>query len=160
MNLKQLVLVLIALALMGLAVRYVLNSYKEADLVHMRFRSIDGRLSPEFKLEVARNASARAKGLMYRKALPELGGMFFAFTREEQHSFWMKNTYVSLDLVFLDSALKVVGVLSEVPVLSDEARKINAPSLYVVELPAGSAKRFGIAPGSLAEVKGQVPRGA
>ena len=159
-NIRQLILILVALALMGLGVRYILNEYHESQLVHLHFKSPDGRTTPRFGLEIARNASERTKGLMFRKELPESGGMFFAFPKQEEHSFWMKNTYISLDLIFINSELKVVGVLADVPVLNEEQRKVSAPSLYVVELAAGSAKKHGIVPGSLVVVEGQVPRGA
>lgn len=159
MNIRQFFVVLFVLALMGLGVRYVLNRYRDAELVHLQFRSPGGQLTEMFRLEPARNNSARTKGLMFRKSLPENGGMFFAFPREEVHSFWMKNTYVSLDMIFLDADLKVVGILSDVPVLSQEQRSVKAKSQYVVELAAGSATKHGIGEGWVAVVKGQVPRG-
>lgn len=90
-------------------------------------------------VEVVKNSEERAKGLMYRKEMARDRGMLFIFDRQEIQSFWMKNTYLSLDLIFIDESKKVVGVLANVPPLNEQSRKIDQPSRYVLEANAGWA---------------------
>lgn len=103
-----------------------------------------------FYLEVADDNAERAKGLMFRKAgdLADDQGMIFIFPDEKNQTFWMKNTYISLDIIFIGSDLEVKGILQNVPTLSTESRSINKASKFVVELLAGTAKQNGIKQGS------------
>ena len=116
----------------------------------VRFDNPDGSSSREFKLKVASTGGQRQKGLMFRKRLDPYQGVLFVFPTEREHSFWMKDTYISVDMVFLDSAFRVVGVLSDVPILSLDRRTIGSPSMYVIELLAGSARENRIQIGSVA----------
>jgi uncharacterized membrane protein (UPF0127 family) len=123
------------------------------------FRKADGSYTQPFYLEVAKTEGQRRRGLMFRKSLPYNGGMIFIFPKEEVRSFWMMNTYVSLDMIFLSSDWKVQGILESVPILNEEPRRIDKPSKYVIELPAGSAKKYGIEPGQVARVPSELQRG-
>jgi len=160
MFIKQAVIIVLGLAVLAYAGWHFLKVTAEAELLKVQFQTASGSRTAEFKLEIASSLAERKKGLMYRKTLAPLGGMIFVFPREENHSLWMKNTFVSLDMVFLDSGMKVVGVLENVPVLNEEQRKIPSPSLYVIELPAGTAKAHGITSGATLIIsKGKLPRG-
>lgn len=100
-----------------------------------------------FDVELARDDTQRARGLMYRRALPARAGMWFDFGREREVQMWMKNTYIALDMVFVDSAGVVRGVHQGAEPLS--LNRIHAPVAvrYVLELNAGEARRYAIARG-------------
>jgi hypothetical protein len=97
--------------------------------------------------EVVRTAEEREKGLMYRKALAAYRGMLFIFDREERQSFWMKNTYLALDMIFISERMKVVGVVENARPMTTESRAVDAVSRYVLEVNAGFARRHEIAAG-------------
>ena len=101
--------------------------------------------------EVVRSDEDRARGLMYRKSLADRQGMLFIFPTEEKQTFWMKNTYIPLDMVFIDEAMKVVGVVHNAEPMTETRRAVETPSRYVLELKGGFCKREGIGQG--AEVK-------
>lgn len=100
------------------------------------------------EVEVARSEPERALGLMYRRELAADRGMLFLFPRSEVQHFWMKNTYVSLDMIFIGSDLRVVGVVENTTPLTTTPYSVGLPSQYVVEVNAGWARRHGITPGT------------
>jgi len=97
---------------------------------------------------------------MFRRAegLPRDQGMLFIFPKIEVQRFWMRNTLIPLDMIFLDRNLTVVGVVADVPPLNEVARYIDEPSQYVVELNAGVAATSGIKAGSKLQMDGTLPR--
>lgn len=100
----------------------------------------------EFRLEVARSEEEKAQGLMHRRSLGERRGMIFVYKADERLSFWMKNTLIPLDLVFLSRDGEVLQIEalkphSLKPVTSERAAR------YALELPAGTAARLGLEPG-------------
>lgn len=106
-----------------------------------------------FQLEVARTSSERARGLMNRTSLPEDAAMLFVYEREQYLSFWMKNTLIPLDILFLDASGVVVDVQTMQPQIgvSDDALKIYRsaqPARYALEMNAGLADASGIMPGA------------
>jgi uncharacterized membrane protein (UPF0127 family) len=111
------------------------------------FTAADGRKS-SFRLEVADTPDLRERGLMYRKALDASRGMVFVFPADEVLSFWMKNTHVPLDMVFVESTGRVAGVVEDARPLTLDARTIGVPSRYVVELNSRVARAKGIGPGA------------
>ena len=101
-----------------------------------------------FRLEVADTPRKQQLGLMHRKSLPADRGMLFVFPDARERSFWMKNTYIPLDIISADASGRVVSVkpmkpLDESPVYSDGDAK------YAVELNQGTAKRLGVKPGDV-----------
>ena len=100
------------------------------------------------ELEVADSPAARALGLMFRRFLPRKRGMLFAFDSDAQRSFWMKDTYIPLDMIFVGSHCRVVDVIDKAPPHSTSAQTSRLPARYVIELAGGSAKAFGIRPGT------------
>lgn len=112
------------------------------------FTTPDGRRS-EFTLEVADTPATRATGLMFRRELAPERGMVFVFPSEDYHTFYMKNTYIPLDMIFISSDLKVVGVIENARPLTLDIRSVDRPSLFVVEVRAFSASSKGIGPGTL-----------
>ncbi len=100
-----------------------------------------------FAVELATNEAERALGLMFRKELPEGRGMLFDFQRDQPVSFWMRNTYISLDMIFIASNGRIVRVAESVQPLSDRLIPSGAPVRAVLEVIAGTARKLGIAPG-------------
>lgn len=125
--------------------------------VSAKFVSPDLPASAEFSLEVCSTDAERALGLMFRRSLPELSGMLFVFPTERQNSFWMKNTYIPLDMVFLDQEMKVVGILENVPPLTEAPRSVAKPSKFVVEFGAGITRKHGVTTGAKMVVDGVIP---
>ena len=103
--------------------------------------------SHQFSVEVMRDDSQRARGLMYRRSMPQDRGMLFDFKREEPISMWMKNTYLSLDMVFVDRSGRVINVAENTEPLSERIIPSGAPAYAVLELNAGSARRIGLKAG-------------
>lgn len=95
-------------------------------------------------VEIVKTEADRAYGLMHRKSLADRQGMLFMFEKEEIQSFWMKNTYISLDMIFIDSTWKIAGILEYVEPMTTQTRQVKKPSLYVVEVNAGFSKKHGL----------------
>jgi uncharacterized membrane protein (UPF0127 family) len=92
------------------------------------------------------------RGLMYRKSLGEDQGMLFDLGVREDHRFWMHNTCIPLDLIFVDFDGLVVGIVENAPTLNDEARGVGCPSRWVLEVNAGWARRHGVKSGQRIEL--------
>jgi uncharacterized protein len=90
--------------------------------------------------EVVRTPEDRARGLMFRKELPARRGMLFLFDDEEVQSFWMKNTYLPLDMIFIAARMEVVGVVENAEPLTTSPRRVEGRSRFVLEMNAGFAR--------------------
>jgi uncharacterized membrane protein (UPF0127 family) len=99
-------------------------------------------------VEIADTPAERARGLMERKEMPQDHGMIFAFPREDIQRFWMKNTLIALDMIFVNTQHEVVGVVPDAEPMTLEERSVGLPSAYVVEVNGGFAKKNGIAAGT------------
>ncbi len=108
-----------------------------------------------FKVELAKTASEQAKGLMYRAELPEENGMLFVFDKDTPRTFWMKNTLIPLDMIFIDSKLEVVEVKANVmPCKEDPCPQYKSvPAMYVLEINGGLAEKKAIKAGSFVTLK-------
>ena len=100
-----------------------------------------------FNVELATNAAERERGLMFRKSLPEGQGMLFDFKRDQSVSFWMHNTYISLDMIFISDDGRIAHIVENAKPLSDDLIPSGAPVRGVLEVIAGTAQQLGIAPG-------------
>ncbi|MCB0333940.1 MAG: DUF192 domain-containing protein [Bdellovibrionales bacterium] len=151
-------LVLLVAAFLGLR-QYGLHVERKGKL-SAHFELPSGEKTAPFYLEIASTDAQRQKGLMYRKDgdLAPDDGMLFIFPKTKDQRFWMKNTYVSLDMLFVDKDFQVVGILPDVPILNTELRGVDTPSLYVVELLAGTTQKHRIEKGSRLVVEGHLPR--
>jgi uncharacterized membrane protein (UPF0127 family) len=89
----------------------------------------------------------QAKGLMYRRELPEGQGMLFDFHREQPTTFWMKNTYVSLDMIFIRADGRILRIAENTVPLSEALVSSGGPVRAVLEVVAGTARKLGLAPG-------------
>ncbi len=125
--------------------------------VQVSFQKQDGSLTPPIAAELAATPDARRVGLMYRKEMPKDRGMLFVFPDETERSFWMKNTYLELDIVYLNSNKRVVGVVERATPLTESPRPSNAPAKYALELIGGESDRLGISTGDMAIIEGNLP---
>ena len=100
-----------------------------------------------FSVELAVTDAERAQGLMNRKQVPEGYGMLFDFKQVQMVSMWMKNTYVSLDMIFIKNDGRIARIAENTKVLSEDIISSGEPVRAVLEVVGGTAKRYGIAPG-------------
>ena len=99
------------------------------------------------RVEIANSDEARTRGLMYRRDLPQDRGMIFVFPATEEHVFWMHNTLIGLDLIFLGEDRTVAGVVTAAP-QTDTPRTVGKPTRFVVEVSAGEAAAHAVGPGT------------
>lgn len=104
--------------------------------------------------EVAATREARTRGLMWRTSLPEGTGMLFIFPEEDELNFWMKNTLIPLDMIFLSKTRVIVGIVAEAAPQSLDARGPGTPARYVLEVPGGWAKKRDVRPGGSVQLEG------
>jgi uncharacterized protein len=131
-------------------------------VLNLPFAGADGRLAAAdlqsleiasksgvhvFAVELASTPEEQAKGLMYRRQLPEGQGMLFDFHREQPTSFWMKNTYIPLDMIFIRGDGRILRIAENTVPLSETLVPSGGPVRAVLEVNAGTAKKLGIAPG-------------
>jgi len=116
-------------------------------LVHVAFPdgSPPGPIAVEAELVSSPHDTER--GLMYRKSMPEDRGMLFSLTPREEHPFWMHNTCIPLDLLYIDEDGFIVGIIESAPTLNDAPRTVGCPSRYVLEVNAGWSRRHGVKAG-------------
>jgi len=107
-------------------------------------------------LELATTPEAMQRGLMYRTALADGAGMLFVFGADQDHSFWMKNTYISLDLIFIartgPTSGRIAGIHPNAKTLSEAGISVGKPSRWVLEVPAGWCAKNGVAAGDAVEL--------
>ena len=89
------------------------------------------------RVELARTPAQREQGLMYRKELAPDAGMLFTFPEEGYPVFWMKNTLIPLDMIFINAAREVVGIVARAKPESLERLAVDRPAKYVLEVNAG-----------------------
>jgi uncharacterized protein len=109
------------------------------------------------QVEVAANDELRAQGLMYRDRLREAHGMIFVFARTDVYPFWMKNTLIPLDMVWIDEGRRVVHVKTSVPPCQADpcpSYDPQVPARYVLEVAGGVAKQHGLKAGDLLQFSG------
>ncbi len=105
----------------------------------------------DIKLKIADTINERAKGLMFVKEMPEGEGMLFIFEQEEMRKMWMENTYLPLDMLFVNKDKVIFNFKENATPLSREIIYSVGPALYVVELNAGFVKKHGIKTGDKIE---------
>lgn len=106
----------------------------------------------EVRLELATNNELRGQGLMYRESLPRGEGMLFIFPEPGEYPFWMKNTLIPLDMIWLDTSGKIVAIRPDIPPCRADPCPTYAPdavSSLVLELAAGEAKEHGLSVGDV-----------
>jgi uncharacterized membrane protein (UPF0127 family) len=104
-----------------------------------------------FAVELATNDAERERGLMYRKELPEGRGMLFDFHEDRPVVFWMHNTYIPLDMIFIRGDGSIARIAENTEPMSDRLIPSGAPVRAVLEVIAGTARKLGIAAGDRVE---------
>ena len=98
-------------------------------------------------LERALTDEHRSRGLMYRTSMPKDHGMLFSWETEEVQSFWMRNTCIPLDMLFVAKDNTIAGILEQVPTLNEAPRSIPCPVAHVLEVNAGYCRKHGVRAG-------------
>jgi uncharacterized membrane protein (UPF0127 family) len=113
----------------------------------LTFVSAAGEYITTIDIEIADTQEKRVRGLMFRKKMAENQGMLFVFPREEYQSFWMKNTVIPLDMIFVNKKREIVNIQKNTTPYSEQTYPSSKPAIYVVEVNAGFTDKYGIKPG-------------
>lgn len=105
-------------------------------------------------VELCLTDRTRQIGMMCRTGIDDDKGMLFVFGNMRPRSFWMKNTLIPLDMVFLDDEGRIVGIVEKAAPLTLQSRNVPSPAQYVLEIGAGRAKELGLEPGMWARFEG------
>ncbi|MEO2138417.1 MAG: DUF192 domain-containing protein [bacterium] len=111
------------------------------------------------RVEVATSPGQLQRGLMWRSEMADDEGMLFVFAEEKPRSFWMKNTPLSLDIIFFDSSGKLVSIAPDTRPYSERSIASGAPARYVLEVVAGFCSRHGLRVGDRATLPPGLPGG-
>lgn len=152
---------LILLGLFFLKDIFIQPGKKEVETTYYRFKKegelilVDslGNKKIGLEIEIADTEYEQALGLMYRTSMEETQGMLFIFPVEEIRSFWMMNTLISLDMIFLDANRKIVTIHRNTQTESEQSYRSTKPAKYVLEVIAGFCDKYGIAEGDLMSYK-------
>lgn len=150
-SIQKIVVAVVIIALLGF---FIINNFisiepeveyytfkKEGELT---FTDSLGTLKSKIDLEIADTEYERQLGLMNRKEMSENEGMLFIFPEQRLQSFWMRNTLISLDIMFVNAQKQIVTIHKNTKILSDTSYPSSEPSIYVVEVLAGFAERHNI----------------
>ncbi len=135
MNFKRISFIITLVVLFLLAVFFVLISHKPLSYVEIKGKKI--------KVEIADSQAEMEKGLIHRENLGENSGMLFIFPDSEIRSFWMKNTLISLDIIFVDENLEIVDIKNALPCSSEPCALYTSslPAKYVLEVNSGFSEQ-------------------
>ena len=158
-NIKTLFIV--ALAVAAIVIYFVVNNKdkkqdftiedttpsfkKEGELLFIS--NHEGDTLAVIDIEIADNEQKTAQGLMYRSSMPQNAGMLFLMPREDIQSFWMRNTYIPLDMIFVNSNKEIVTIHANTTPMNENSYISKAPALYVVEVNAGYCNKNNIKEG-------------
>lgn len=156
-KLYQILVVIIAAAIILLFVYPgILNKEKSNEGYYMfkkegELTISDSNNTAKVKLdiEIADTDYERQLGLMKRVSMDEKQGMLFIFPYEAMQSFWMRNTLISLDMIFIDADRKIVTIHKNTKILSDESYPSSLPAKYVLEVNAGFTDKFNVNTGDV-----------
>lgn len=121
----------------------------ELEFISSKGKKVIGKID----IEIADNDSTRMQGLMYRKSMSEDKGMLFIFPISEPQSFWMKNTIISLDIIFVNEDKEIVKIHKNTVPYSKSSNSSFKKSMYVVEVVAGFTDKYKIAEGDRIDYK-------
>ncbi len=113
----------------------------------LTFLNDSSQVKAKIDIQIANTEFDRELGLMFRKSMKENQGMLFMFPADTTQTFWMRNTYIPLDMVFINSQKKIVSISKNTRILSDQTYTSKGPAQYVLEVNAGYCDRFNIRAG-------------
>lgn len=116
---------------------------QEAERSQLTIETADGE-THEFEVELAETNAERAQGLMFRRSLEEGTGMLFLYPRSRRISMWMKNTFIPLDIIFIDEVGRIVRIAQRTIPESTASISSGGPAKAVLEVNAGVTQRLGI----------------
>ena len=149
---QKIVVAVLAIAVIGFFIvnNFIKNDEPEVEYYtftkegELTFTDSLGTLKAKIDLEIADTEYERQLGLMNRKEMKENEGMLFIFPMQQLQSFWMRNTLISLDIMFVNDQKKIVTIHKDTKILSDTSYPSTQPSVYVVEVIAGFTDRHNI----------------
>jgi len=118
--------------------------YKFTKHGELSFQSVDSEYISNLDIEIADNDYERGQGLMYRTDMEENQGMLFVFPFESRQSFYMKNTIISLDMIFINSNLEIVTIHKSTEPYALDSYASTGPAQYVLETIAGYTDKYKI----------------
>jgi uncharacterized membrane protein (UPF0127 family) len=136
---------LCALLVSALALLSVAAARAENGLEPLEIKTSSGVHA--FQVEIARDEAAQEKGLMYRRFMPADRGMLFEFPKEQPVAFWMRNTFIPLDMIFIARDGSVMRIAANAEPLTDTVIPSGGPVIAVLEINGGEAARIGLRPG-------------
>ncbi|MBI2067804.1 MAG: DUF192 domain-containing protein [Deltaproteobacteria bacterium] len=128
--------------LLFLPILLLVHCSNRAEEVEVLFQSPQGLNF--YQLEVAKTGQQRAQGLMFREKLPSRAGMLFVFPQKTASPFWMKNTPLSLDILFINERGVIVDLIERATPFSEELLIPKEPYAYVIEIRGGSSLALGV----------------
>lgn len=111
------------------------------------FTDSSGDTLAAFRLELAETAAETTQGMMFRRSAPKGTGMLFIMPEERVQSFWMRNTYVPLDIIYLNAEGTVVSIQANAQPMNETPLPSEGPAKYVLEIAGGTSATLGITPG-------------
>ena len=115
---------------------------------YLWFIDSKGDTLKKIELEIADNDFETQRGLMDRRSMKEDQGMLFIFDDMSMRSFWMKNTYIPLDIIFVTDKMEIESIQANTTPFSQQSVPSNGPAQYVVEVNAGFSQAYGIGAGT------------
>jgi len=151
-TIQRIIIGIVVVALLGFFIvnNFITNNEPEVEYYtftkegELTFTDSLGTLKAKIDLEIADNDYERQLGLMNRKEMKENQGMLFIFPIQGNQSFWMRNTLISLDMIFVNDEKKIVTIHKNTKILSDTSYPASKPAMYVVEVLAGFSDRHNI----------------
>jgi uncharacterized membrane protein (UPF0127 family) len=107
-----------------------------------------------FSVELALTPAEQNRGLMFRQSLDAAQGMLFVFDQQAVHTFWMKNTLIPLDMLFIDKDRRIVGIVENAEPQTETGRSVGKPSQYVLEIGGGLSSKLGFRAGQPVDFQG------
>lgn len=129
------------------------SKYKFTKHGELFFKDVNNFVKKTIDLEIADSEYARQLGLMFRDKMNENEGMLFIFPREDYLSFWMRNTLLPLDIIFVNKQKEIVTIHSYTTPFSEQSYPADTLAQYVVEVNAGFTGKFNIKEGDKIEWK-------
>jgi uncharacterized membrane protein (UPF0127 family) len=141
---------LLALGLVALAAGVGCGGGDDSAVVVLR---PEGRPEVSVRVELARTGQEHSRGLMFREHLDADAGMLFLYDKEDILRFWMRNTLIPLDMLFISADRQVVGIVENAEPQTDTIREVAQPSQYVLEVNGGFSAEHGITAGTPVEFR-------
>jgi uncharacterized protein len=129
---------------------YAIKFIKQGEVF---FQDKNKNLIKQIDIEIAETNERRHIGLMFREKMEENQGMLFIFQENEEQGFYMKNTLITLDIIFIDSKKQIIKIYKNTTPLSEESLPSGKPALYVVEVIGGFTNKFNIKEGDYIDFK-------